>query len=355
MTTDDPKKTGEFPVSLLEIEGDGSSPAEPSPATMKESGATTCDTPSLPAGPVSSERLSSTEPVRSTERSIPVAAQFTSDRATLTVLRGLHAGQVFALEKAAYLVGRGPNVDLSADDPGVSRRHARITSLPSRRFLLEDLDSTNGTFVASRRVQRSELTSGDRIQLGPTLLLRFAVVDDAEDDLQRRLYESSTKDALTGVYNRKYLDERLVSELAHARRHKVPFSVLMFDLDGFKRTNDVHGHVAGDAVLRAVASEVGRLIRAEDVLARYGGEEFLILARSTDHAQAVRLAERARVCLEALEIATPRAPLRVTASFGVASLAEIPPSATPTDLVALADARLYTAKAAGRNRVCAEG
>ncbi len=346
--THDPSKTGEFPVVTLDLD----TSFEASPVTMKEAGASRPVPPS--AEPHSDQVSSSTDPVRSTERSLPIVTEFVRDRATLTVLRGLHAGQVFAVEKASFILGRGPKSDLSADDPGVSRRHARIVELPNRGFALEDLGSTNGTFVSSRRVQRAVLVTGDRIQLGPNLLLRFSVVDDAEDELQRRLYESSTKDALTSVYNRKYLDERLVSELAHARRHNVPFSVLMFDLDGFKKINDDHGHLAGDVVLRGVAAEVARLIRVEDVLARYGGEEFLILARSTAHEQAVRLAERTRIGIAALEMTTGRATLRITASFGVASLSEIAESGGAIDLVALADARLYAAKAAGRNRVCSD-
>src|SRR4029079_19176192 len=130
-------------------------------------------------------------------------------------------------------------------------------------YLLEDLQSTNGTFVGAQRAQRCELTTGDRIQLGPNLLLRFAIVDDAEEEMQRRLYESSTRDSLTRAYNRKYFGERLLAEIAHAQRHKNELSLLMLDLDEFKQVNDKYGHLAGDMVLRTVAAQMMRLIRME--------------------------------------------------------------------------------------------
>jgi diguanylate cyclase (GGDEF)-like protein len=184
--------------------------------------------------------------------------------------------------------------------------------------------------------------------------LRFAITDDAEEELQRRLYESSTRDPLTRAFNRKYLSERMLAEMAHARRHKSELALLMFDLDRLKTVNDTHGHLAGDMVLRVVAAHVQRLIRVEDVLARYGGEEFAILVRSTALREAATLAERVRSTVAELRIAVQGGTLAVTTSIGVSTLADIPPDAGPTELVATADARLYRAKTAGRNRVCAD-
>jgi diguanylate cyclase (GGDEF)-like protein len=211
--------------------------------------------------------------------------------------------------------------------------------------------------VGGRRVEgRAELQSGDRIQIGPNLILRFAITDDAEEELQRRLYESSTRDSLTRAYNRKYLNERLLAEIAHARRHRTQLSLLMLDLDRFKEVNDSRGHLMGDMVLRVVASHLMRLIRLEDVLARYGGEEFVILVRSTHHKDAGKLGERVRSTVERLLITAPggNKTISVTVSIGIASLAELPPEAGANDLLSTADARLYRAKAAGRNRVCLE-
>ena len=111
------------------------------------------------------------------------------------------------------------------------------------------------------------------------------------------------RDALTRAHNRRYLVERLGSEIAYARRHVTHLALIMFDLDHFKRVNDTHGHLAGDEVLREVAALVSRLIRAEDVFARFGGEEFVVLVRGIEHDNATRFAERMRSAVERLEVA----------------------------------------------------
>ena len=321
--------------------------SEPPPATVRVPGIT------IEEGWLGED----TSLTRATEKTLSVPATVNPDRATLTVLNGLHAGQTFALDGLDHIVGRGTEADLWLEDPTISRRHARLTRRPDGRFLIEDCGSTNGTFVAGRRLEgRADLQNGDRIQIGPILMLRFAITDDAEEALQRRLYESSTRDALTRAFNRKYLNERLIAEIAHARRHKTQLALLMLDIDRFKEVNDVHGHLAGDIVLRVVSSHVARLIRVEDVFARYGGEEFVILVRATALKDATKLAERVRTTIERLQIAatnTERS-LTVTTSIGISSLAELPPEAGPNELIATADARLYRAKVAGRNRVCAE-
>jgi diguanylate cyclase (GGDEF)-like protein len=294
---------------------------------------------------------------RQTEKALSVPTSVSPDRATLTVLSGLNAGQVFALDNLDHIIGRGTEADLWVEDPAISRNHAQVSRSPDGRFTIQDLGSTNGTFVSGRRVEgRVDLQNGDRVQVGPALILRFAMTDDAEEALQRRLYESSTRDALTRAFNRKYLNERLLAEIAHARRHKTQLALLMVDLDRFKDINDAYGHLAGDMVLRVVASHVQRLIRLEDVLARYGGEEFVILIRSTALADAGKLAERVRSTIERLQIAAPtgKATLQVTTSIGVASLSELAPEAGGTELIATADARLYRAKVGGRNRICGE-
>jgi diguanylate cyclase (GGDEF)-like protein len=240
---------------------------------------------------------------------------------------------------------------VGVNDAGVSRRHARIVRIDGPRYVLEDLGSKNGVFVNGRKVETAELAAGDRLQIGPTLVLRltFAAVD--EEALAHKLYEGSTRDGLTRLFNRKYADERLVAEVAHARRHKGQFSLVLFDLDHFKAVNDSFGHPAGDGVLRVVAAQVRRALRAEDVLARYGGEEFVVLARGLDLESVGKLANRVRKGVERLSIPWELQTIEPTVSVGVSSLSEC---AEPTvqALVALADQRLYQAKTTGRNRVC---
>ena len=275
------------------------------------------------------------------------------DRALLTVLTGLNAGQVFTLDVDETTIGRGREVQVRVEDVGISRAHSRIVRTMDGRFVLEDLGSTNGTFLGGERIERGELHSGDRLQVGSNVVLRFAILDEAEEQLAHQLYEASTKDALTKVYNRKYFVERLTSEVAYAHRHKSALSVILFDLDHFKKANDTHGHLAGDVVLRVVAGQVQRTIRTEDVLARYGGEEFVILVRGIPHPNVAHFGERVRKAVERLTIPWEQLQMKATISIGVSSLSELTDTATGEAVLHLADERLYKAKSGGRNRVVA--
>jgi diguanylate cyclase (GGDEF)-like protein len=203
----------------------------------------------------------------------------------------------------------------------------------------------NGQVVKSHR-----LADGDRVGLGQTVVLRFALTDENEERLQRQLYEASVYDGLTGAVNRKHFGERLEAEIAFAIRHEEPLVLVMLDLDYFKRVNDTRGHLAGDYVLREVASLVRGALRVEDVLARYGGEEFAIIARGIDTRGGLVLAERIRSLIERSPIAYGRSSIRLTLCAGVASLACCDESRSVEGLVRIADERLYRAKAAGRNR-----
>jgi len=323
-------------------------PSSPSPLSVPQApGSGPASDGSWTSGDVATDRT--TDPVLTV-----VSPAGGKDRATLTILSGVNAGQVFALDGTDHILGRGTEADVWIDDGGVSRRHARVSCGADGRYVVEDLGSTNGTFLGNQRVGTAEVRPGDRIQLGPNVILRFAITDDEEEELQRRLFESSTRDALTRLYNRKYFTERLTAEVAYSRRHKVKLAVLLLDLDDFKSTNDTYGHLAGDMVLRLVSAQMQRLIRLEDLLARYGGEEFVILARSTGKTDALRLGERIRESIGELEIPVSDRSIRVTLSMGVASLQDVAPDGGPNELLALADARLYRAKGTGKNRVCGD-
>jgi diguanylate cyclase (GGDEF)-like protein len=170
--------------------------------------------------------------------------------------------------------------------------------------------------------------------------------------LNEQLREVSIRDPLTGAYNRRHLSERLISELAYARRHRMPLAVVILDVDHFKRVNDQHGHHAGDAVLTQLVALVQSEIRQEDLLARYGGEEFVLMLRDTDARQAEIVAERVRAMVESSELTYAGKSIFVTLSLGCAAASA---EASEEALVAAADARLYEAKRRGRNCVVGEG
>ncbi|HET6309364.1 MAG TPA: GGDEF domain-containing protein, partial [Rhodopila sp.] len=165
--------------------------------------------------------------------------------------------------------------------------------------------------------------------------------------LRDQLRNQALRDGLTGLYNRRFLEEMLDRLTLEAQRRNVPLSAIMIDLDHFKRLNDQHGHSAGDAALREVARIVMASVRVTDIACRYGGEELLVLLPDCSLDHAAQVAEQLRLRIESLsDLANGQS---VTASFGVASTAD---SATqPGELVKVADAALYQAKRLGRNRV----
>jgi diguanylate cyclase (GGDEF)-like protein len=164
--------------------------------------------------------------------------------------------------------------------------------------------------------------------------------------LREKLRNQALRDSLTGLYNRRYMEDML-QRFAHlSERNQRPFSVIMIDLDHFKRLNDEHGHAVGDAVLRDVGHTITASLRQSDVACRYGGEEIIVLLPDVDLADAAGKAETLR---QSIENISERHGTRVTASLGVAS---VPDNAgTAAGLVGLADEALYQAKKFGRNQV----
>jgi two-component system cell cycle response regulator len=183
--------------------------------------------------------------------------------------------------------------------------------------------------------------------IGPYLAL---VLDNAR--LSERLVELSTLDSLTRALNHRAIHDRLAEELERARRYDHPLSVIICDLDHFKRVNDTWGHLAGDAVLRAASQAMRRHLRATDAFGRYGGEEFLVVLPETGRDACLLAAERLRVAVAGEQIAVPSGEtVTITGSFGIAARDELSDDLSADALVSLADGRMYDAKRSGRNQV----
>jgi diguanylate cyclase (GGDEF)-like protein len=283
----------------------------------------------------------------------PVAS---AKHAYLLTLAGPQFGEVFPLAPDRdLLLGRRDDADVQIRDDGVSRRHATLR-VEGEGVVVTDLGSANGTYVDGKRVPEVRIADGARIQVGGHTTLKFIWADELEALYQMRLAEGALQDPLTGLYNRRHLDERLASELAAGQRHGRALSLLMIDIDHFKQVNDDRGHLAGDEALKMVAFVLRGAVRKEDVLARYGGEEFVVIARETPLDGARALAERIRRAVEKSRFAWQGAELGVTVSVGVTvaeGLAEFVPGRTERELVEAADRALYLAKQQGRNRVVA--
>jgi diguanylate cyclase (GGDEF)-like protein len=184
--------------------------------------------------------------------------------------------------------------------------------------------------------------------------LSMLALQAAEALVRTRLYEQAEKmaitDGLTGLLNRRTLNARLQGRLREAQRYGRPLSLLLLDVDHFKKVNDTYGHPAGDAVLRGVANLLLTEARETDIVARYGGEEMALILPETEARGAHAIAERIRKAVGAAHHPTGQGSLQVTVSLGLSTW----PSGgdTPEALLEAADSALYRAKQDGRNRVC---
>lgn len=170
----------------------------------------------------------------------------------------------------------------------------------------------------------------------------------------QRLTDAATIDPLTGCYNRREFEEQIKKNIANAKRVQSTLSLLMFDIDHFKRVNDTYGHQVGDTVLKIVSKVVKNSIRTGDILSRYGGEEFIVILPSTSKLDAIELADRLRKKIENQIISTDAGVVNITASFGIASLSSSCERADADDMLNLiedADSMMYKAKLNGRNTV----
>ena len=275
-------------------------------------------------------------------------------RPYLLVLSGPQFGQIFMLEpKRELVIGRKDGADILIRDDGVSRRHASILA-EGGGARIRDLGSQNGTFVDGVRIGDCRLEDGNRIHMGVHSTFKFCFSDELEAEYQRKLAEGALHEPLTGLYNRRHFMERLAAELAAAQRHGRPVSLLLIDIDHFKRVNDAHGHLAGDEALKMIAHVMEGALRKEDVLARYSGEEFVVLARETQLPGGKSLGERIRKAVERSRLSWQGQDLALTVSIGVTvsvGITHFEPGRTDRELLEAADRALYQAKQAGRNCV----
>jgi diguanylate cyclase (GGDEF)-like protein len=246
-------------------------------------------------------------------------------------------------------IGRSPTAEIALPEVlSISRQHARLT-YAAELVSLEDLGSTNGTYVNGHLIDGpTVLKSGDRFQVAG-VHFKFLHERDPEHAYYETIYDLVTRDGLTEIYNRRKYEEEAEREFARAKRHHRPLCLITFDLDDFKLINDTYGHLCGDFVLKQITTLVAAVLRPEQVFARVGGDEFVILTPETTIAGSEALAEKLRERVAGLEYTYCGCAVRVTCSFGVAQLDG--DMTRPEHLREAADRALLGSKRAGRNRV----
>lgn len=270
-----------------------------------------------------------------------------------TVIHGneLDFGKYFSFSEGPILIGREETSNINLKDDKISKRHCEVHIHRLRepeQIVLKDLESTNGTYVNGKPVREAVLKSGDKLSIGDTVL-RLSYDDAIEEEYHSRLFTFAAIDTLTGLYNRRYTMNELESQCKIARRNNRFFSLLVVDIDNFKRINDTHGHLAGDDYLKKFAFTISRALREQDICGRVGGEEFLLILPETDLEGAYKLAERIREQVEKTEIIHQGTAIKTTISAGVSQFGLH--AGEGRELFKKADIALQHAKRSGKNKV----
>lgn len=271
--------------------------------------------------------------------------------ACLLVVGGELNGSIFNLIAGENTIGRNPDCTIPLDFHGVSRKHFTITVNESTsEVVVTDLGSANGTYLNNQKLETpTVLKRADMIKIG-AIAMKFLPSGDPERLTYDKLHEEANTDGLTKCYNKTYFNNALETEVKKCKVTGKPLTLIIFDLDHFKKLNDNYGHDAGDFVLKEKARLIrDNGIRQGDVFARYGGEEFCILLPNTNLKQGFEIAERLRKLVEKHEFIYDGKRLPVAASIGVADYRQGVNNGT--DLFKRADSAVYKSKEGGRNQV----
>jgi two-component system, cell cycle response regulator len=261
---------------------------------------------------------------------------------------GPDMGKRFALSRNEVVLGRGSDCDIQVDRDSVSRRHARVFRNPEQQWVVEDLQSTNGSYVNDVPVQNSILRDADFLKIGAAIF-KFLSGQGVEASYHEEIYRMTIVDGLTGAHNKRYFLEFLEREIARCARYRRPLSLLMLDIDHFKAINDQHGHLTGDFVLRELSRRLLVRVRREELLARYGGEEFAAVLPETDLNGGRIFAEQVRRLVADAPFEYEGDRFNVTISVGLTTVEG--EDIDPLTFIKRADDNLYRAKRDGRNRV----
>ena len=259
-------------------------------------------------------------------------------------------GQSWPINKTKISVGRSRKCDICIPDPSLSKKHLVLCQDKNNKILIADQNSTNGTLINETKLTANklvELEDNHKIALGKTVL-RFLDKNNPEIVYVQENFEKAFQDPLTEVSNRFALESRAPALFKQSRQYRQPLSLIIFDIDHFKKVNDTYGHLAGDFVLKEVVRVVKPCFRSKDLFARSGGEEFCIIIQSqVQRAQSAIENARQKVEKHLFQYKTKK--IQVTISAGVACRQK--EDKKWQELYERADKKLYEAKKAGRNKI----
>lgn len=281
-----------------------------------------------------------------------LATQLSQQNPVILVLDGQELGKRFILDDASFIIGRDPEkANIVLTDRAVSGMHTRIDyNARERQFFITDLESKNGVWINSERMDTAPLSPGDKIFLGATVL-KFNLEDAIEERFHSQVDTLMNIDDLTGLPVKRAFDQRLSIALVKAKRRRKPLSLLMMDMDGLKQINDTYGHLMGSHSIAECGKIIGESVGRRGTACRYGGDEFMAYLRNTPLTEALPMGEFIRQTIGGQKFQLNGHCADPTISIGAAEQSDA--INTPDDLVNAADEALYRAKEAGRDIVCA--
>lgn len=272
----------------------------------------------------------------------------------LIIIAGNEAdfGKHFIMEKERVLLGRESGNDIVIHDGRISKVHCSLAIAKDAGggecIAIRDLETTNGTYVNGKSVTQAELRAGDKFQIGDTVL-QLSYNDEIEKEFHRKLFDFAVRDALTGMYNKRFVLNEMENLMRIARRNGRIFCIILIDIDDFKLINDRFGHPSGDEYLKHLAGLIHHSLRDQDIAGRIGGEEFLIILPETAIDGAFQLAVRIRKNVEEFVLHSQDKTIRTTISAGVCQFESRIEDVR--EFLDMADQALYEAKKAEKNKV----
>ncbi len=267
---------------------------------------------------------------------------------SLTYLAGDQVGRRIMLADDRITLGRSPEATIMLRDNHVSRLHIAIAFDPDRRgYLLQDLESSNGTLLNGVRIGEAILKDSDKILIGDTML-RFGWSDVFDLQYQNEIDNLMNIDDLTGLIVKRRFDEELDRYIAVAKSQGTGLAMIMMDLDGIKQINDTYGHSFGAYTIAQTGKLIKAVIEQKGLASRFGGDEFMAFVPNVQAEEARQLAEEIRTCVEAYPYEKDSISLRPTISIG---LSDMRADDSLPSLFRRADEALYLSKRSGRNKV----